>query len=35
MELNSFEVKSANSMNPIGVQNMKAIIQRNGWKEIF
>lgn len=22
------------SMNPIGVQNMRAIIQRNGWKEI-
>ena len=23
------------SMNPIGVQNMRAIIQHNGWKEIF
>lgn len=23
------------SMNPVGVQNMRAIIQRNGWKEIF
>lgn len=22
------------SMNPIGVQNMRAIIQKNGWKEI-
>lgn len=22
------------SMNPVGVQNMRAIIQRNGWKEI-
>ena len=22
------------SMNSVGVQNMKAIIQRNGWKEI-
>ena len=23
------------SMNPVGVQNMRAIIRRNGWKEIF
>ena len=23
------------SMNPIGVENMRRIIQRNGWKEIF
>ena len=23
------------SMNPVGVENMRAIIQRNGWKEIF
>jgi hypothetical protein len=22
------------SMNPVGVQNMRAIIKRNGWKEI-
>ena len=22
------------SMNPVGVQNMRTIIQRNGWKEI-
>lgn len=22
------------SMNPVGVENMRAIIQRNGWKEI-
>ena len=22
------------SMNPVGVQNMKAIIQRNGWTEV-
>lgn len=22
------------SMNPIGIQNMRAIIQKNGWKEI-
>lgn len=22
------------SMNPVGVQNMRAIIQKNGWKEI-
>ncbi len=22
------------SMNPVGVQNMRAIIQRNGWKEL-
>ena len=22
------------SMNPVGVQNMRAIIRRNGWKEI-
>ena len=23
------------SQNPVGVQNMRAIIKRNGWKEIF
>ena len=23
------------SMNPVGVQNMRAIIERNGWKEVF
>lgn len=23
------------SMNPVGVQNMRTIIQKNGWKEIF
>ena len=23
------------SMNVVGVQNMRAIIQRNGWKEVF
>lgn len=23
------------SQNPVGVQNMRAIIHRNGWKEIF
>ena len=23
------------SMNPVGVQNMRAIIQHNGWKEVF
>ena len=23
------------SMNPVGVQNMRAIIEKNGWKEIF
>ena len=22
------------SMNPVGVENMRAIIQRNGWKEV-
>lgn len=22
------------SMNPVGVQNMRAIIQRNGWQEV-
>jgi len=22
------------SMNPVGIQNMRAIIQRNGWKEV-
>ena len=22
------------SMNPVGIQNMRAIIERNGWKEI-
>lgn len=28
----SFRLHSA---NPVGVQNMRAIIQANGWKEIF
>lgn len=23
------------SMNPVGVANMRRIIQRNGWKEVF
>ena len=23
------------SMNPVGVANMRAIIQKNGWKEVF
>ena len=23
------------SMNPVGVQNMRAIIQKNGWKEVI
>lgn len=23
------------SMNPVGVQNMRAIIHRNGWTEVF
>lgn len=23
------------SMNPVGVANMRAIIQRNGWREVF
>lgn len=23
------------SMNPVGRENMRAIIQRNGWKEVF
>lgn len=23
------------SMNPVGVANMRAIIQHNGWKEVF
>ncbi len=23
------------SMNPVGIANMRAIIRRNGWKEIF
>ena len=23
------------SMNPVGVANMRAIIERNGWKEIY
>lgn len=22
------------SMNPVGIQNMRAIIERNGWKEV-
>lgn len=25
---------SLHSMNPVGVENMRRIIQRNGWKEI-
>lgn len=28
----SFRLHSA---NPVGVQNMRAIIQANGWKEIY
>ena len=23
------------SMNPVGVENMRRIIERNGWKEVF
>ena len=23
------------SMNPVGVANMRAIIEKNGWKEVF
>ena len=23
------------SMNPVGIQNMRAIINKNGWKEVF
>ena len=23
------------SANPVGIQNMRAIIERNGWKEVF
>lgn len=23
------------SMNPVGIQNMRAIIEYNGWKEVF
>jgi hypothetical protein len=23
------------SMNPVGIANMRAIIQKNGWKEVF
>jgi hypothetical protein len=23
------------SMNPVGVANMRAIIQKNGWREVF
>lgn len=23
------------SMNPVGVENMRRIIRRNGWKEVF
>lgn len=25
---------SLHSMNPVGIHNMRAIIQRNGWKEV-
>ena len=30
----SFPIR-IHSQNPVGVQNMRAIIQRNGWKEVF
>lgn len=30
-----FDAIHIHSMNPVGAQNMRNIIQRNGWKEIF
>jgi hypothetical protein len=39
--LNWFEETNRNypirihSMNPVGVENMRAIIKRNGWREIL
>lgn len=35
LEENNYNIPiHIHSMNPVGVQNMRAIIQRNGWKEI-
>ena len=35
LEENNYSIPiHIHSMNPVGVQNMRAIIQRNGWKEI-
>ena len=28
-------IKINNSMKPVGVENMRRIIKRNGWKEIL
>ena len=35
MERNKISIPiRIHSMNPVGVQNMRAIIKRNGWKEV-
>ena len=35
LEENNYNIPiHIHSMNPVGVQNMRAIIQRNNWKEI-
>ena len=28
------DIRDSPSMNPIGVANMRAIVQKNGWKEV-
>ena len=36
LEYNGFSCSiRIHSMNPVGVANMRRIIQRNGWKEVF
>lgn len=34
-ETNRSYLVRIHSMNPVGVSNMRAIIRKNGWKEIF
>lgn len=29
------DIRDFLSMNPVGVANMRAIIQKNGWREVF
>lgn len=33
-KINNIPIK-IHSMNPVGVQNMRAIIRKNGWQEVF
>lgn len=34
-ELSNIQIQvKIHSMNPVGVQNMRAIIQKNGWREV-